>query len=142
MRAQVKRELEGLLVRGFDAELALHEKNLQALWDRAYEYLERSAYVDIRNNQRNTREGIHAASAGGTWQCVTLGYCGMEVAPDGVLSFSPHLPARWSKVEYGIEREGTLHRVTVTGTDARIVSDSAPIRYRVNGETRVSEVGA
>lgn len=73
---------------------------------RAHAYLERSAYVDIYNNQRNTREGIHAASAGGTWQCITLGYCGMSIDPDGVLSFCPRLPKRWSAVRYCIQWQG------------------------------------
>jgi len=55
---------------------------------RAYAYLERSAYVDVRNNQGNTREGLHAASAGGTWQCVTLGFCGMGIGHADELEFS------------------------------------------------------
>lgn len=107
---------------------------------RAYDYLNLSAYVDIHNNQRNTREGIHAASAGGTWQCVTLGYCGMDVEPDGVLCFSPRLPERWDRVTFTVEREGQLNKVTVTRQGVQILSAQHPIIYRVNGQTMTGEV--
>ncbi|MDR3051846.1 MAG: glycoside hydrolase family 65 protein [Oscillospiraceae bacterium] len=106
---------------------------------RAYAYLERSAYVDIRNNQGNTREGLHAASAGGTWQCVTLGYCGMSVDDSGELVFTPHLPARWTRVRYRIVWRGTPLHITVTPGDVRIRANGALVPYRVNGESRVSE---
>lgn len=107
---------------------------------RAYDYLRRSAYVDLENNQCNTREGIHAASAGGTWQCVTLGYCGMDVDPDGVLCFQPRLPENWTEVRFTVEREGRLHRIAVTKQGVRILSEERPIAYRVYDQTMQSEV--
>lgn len=107
---------------------------------RAYDYLCRSAYVDLENNQRNTREGIHAASAGGTWQCVTLGYCGMDVEPDGVLCFRPRLPENWKEVHFTIEREGRLHRIVVGKQGVCIFSEERPITYRVDDQTLQSTV--
>lgn len=109
---------------------------------RAYAYLERSAYVDIRNNQRNTREGIHAASAGGTWQCVTIGYCGMRIDQDGVLAFEPRLPENWTKVTFRIHHKDQLLHVTATHDGVTVSSDYSPIPYRVNGEEKLSEVRA
>ncbi|GMQ57409.1 glycosyl hydrolase family 65 protein [Vallitalea sediminicola] len=106
---------------------------------RAYEYLCRSAYVDIRNNQGNTREGIHAASAGGTWQCVTLGYCGMSVDNDGTLVFKPKLPDIWEKVSYAIKWKGNVLRILVTKDDVIVKADdcNSSFRYIVNGEERI-----
>lgn len=106
---------------------------------RAYAYLERSAYVDIRNNQGNTREGIHAASAGGTWQCVTLGYCGMSVNGDRQLVFTPQLPKQWQQVAYRIMWEGEPLSITVTPGDVRIESVRNRVPYFVHGEQRFSE---
>jgi len=106
---------------------------------RAYAYLERSAYVDVRNNQGNTREGLHAASAGGTWQCVTLGYCGMGIDSDGVLAFAPKLPSRWSRVRFRIVWRGTPLTITVTHEDVRVEAAGRQICYRVNDKPRVSE---
>lgn len=104
--------------------------------EHAYQYLTRSAYVDIDNNQHNTREGIHAASAGGTWQCVTLGFCGMSTTADGELSFAPHLPEAWSKVSYRIRWHGSDVAVQVTRDGLRVIQEngSHPVTYWYRGQ--------
>lgn len=104
----------------------------------AYRYLERSAYVDIDNNQKNTREGIHAASAGGTWQCVTLGFCGMDVGEDGLLSFKPRLPRQWQEVRFSIEYRGALRHIRVDSNGVKIESEGEAIQYKVGNEMRFS----
>lgn len=104
--------------------------------EHAYQYLCRSAYVDIDNNQRNTREGIHAASAGGTWQCVTLGYCGMSTTDKGELCFTPHLPEQWERVRYHIRWRGADLRITVTHDGVKVEQESGtePAVYWCKGE--------
>lgn len=106
---------------------------------RAYAYLERSCYVDIRNNQGNTREGIHAASAGGTWQCVTLGYCGMAINEARQLTFAPRLPDKWTEVSYAIQFNGQQLNITVTPQAVHIKAEKQPIHYCVNGQEHLSE---
>ncbi|GKX29288.1 kojibiose phosphorylase [Vallitalea longa] len=108
-------------------------------YERAYEYLCRSAYVDMTNNQGNTREGIHAASAGGSWQCVTLGYCGMSVDNNGTLVFNPKLPDNWEKVSYSINWRGSILRILITQDDVIINSDNCngSFKYIVDGEERI-----
>ncbi len=105
---------------------------------RAYDYLRRSAFVDLDNNQRNTREGIHAASAAGTWQCVVMGYCGLEVSLDGKLSFAPRLPDHWQAVRFSLDYRGQLLRVEVTPHDAQVICAEGPVPYRVFGEDKIS----
>ncbi len=107
---------------------------------RAYQYLQRSAYVDLDNNQRNLREGIHAASAGGTWQCVTLGYCGMEVTAAGELRFNPRLPEQWTSVSFSIVYKGDLQRIRVENGDVDVLSENRPVTYHVNGREKASRV--
>ena len=104
---------------------------------RAYDYLARSAFVDIYNNQGNTREGLHAASAGGTWQCVVMGYCGMAIDKDGILHFKPKLPDKWDMVSFNIVWKGTPLHITVAKDDVVVISQE-PIPYRVNDEERKS----
>lgn len=108
---------------------------------RAYQYLERSAYVDLDNNQKNVREGIHAASAGGTWQCVTMGYCGMRITNAGELQFNPQLPAHWEQVRFTIHWKGERQQVQVQGDTVRLISPKHPVTYSVNGKSMQSEVG-
>ncbi len=87
---------------------------------RAYQYLERSAYVDLEDNQRNTREGLHAASMGGTWQCVVMGFCDMRVSDGGELIFSPKLPDAWRSVRFTLFHRGERLRVRVDRSGARV----------------------
>ena len=92
--------------------------------ERAYQYLERSCYVDIENNQRNLREGLHAASTGGTWQAIVMGYCGMHLDKKGELAFNPKLPKQWSKVRFRIKWRGQNKLITIENNQAT-VSDLA-----------------
>ena len=54
---------------------------------RAEQYFARSAFVDLTDNQGNTAEGMHIASAGGTWQVLVCGFGGFRVV-HGQMSFS------------------------------------------------------
>ncbi|WP_158296597.1 glycosyl hydrolase family 65 protein [Nocardioides albidus] len=65
----------------------------------AVQYFERSAYVDLDDNQGNTAEGMHIAAAGGTWQVAVHGFGGMRLQ-DSRLSFDPHLPERWERLGF------------------------------------------
>ena len=107
----------------------------------AYEYLCRSAYVDIDNNQRNTKEGIHAASTGGTWQCITLGFCGMSTTADGELTFAPKLPDCWSKVSFCIRWRNADLRICVTQDHLSVIQESGPeaVPYWYCGERHTAE---
>ena len=90
------------------------------LAEHAYQYLKRSAFVDLDNNQRNTREGLHAASMGGTWQAVVMGFCGLRLSPQGEPVLDPHLPPGWKQVRFRIRRHGKPWQVTVTHAGAEI----------------------
>lgn len=103
----------------------------------AYKYLKRSALVDLNNNQNNTREGIHAASCGGTWQSVIMGFGGMDVDKHGVLSFNPWLPKHWTNIEFKIYFRGALLNITLSNDsiDAKILDgdlNELVIRFKCN----------
>ena len=71
-------------------------------YDRAFQYFERSAYVDLTNNQGNTDWGIHIASAGETWQAIVNGFGGLRVKNDQ-LTFKPWLPKTWKNLVFKIK---------------------------------------
>lgn len=77
---------------------------------RALEYFTRSALVDLANNQGNTAEGMHIASAAGTWSTLTGGFGGLTV-DHGVLVFSPWIPPEWEAVRYTLTWRGLTLRV-------------------------------
>ena len=45
--------------------------------DDAYEHFIRAVRADLRDVRGNAGDGIHAASAGGTWQAVVFGFGGL-----------------------------------------------------------------
>lgn len=100
---------------------------------RAYDYLCRSAFVDIDNNQGNTREGIHAASAGGTWQALVFGFGGMTIRNDQ-LHFSPRLPENWTKLMFSVVWKGDLINIEITKDEVKLYSKTTKWSYFVNGQ--------
>ncbi|HOG47768.1 MAG TPA: glycosyl hydrolase family 65 protein, partial [Anaerolineae bacterium] len=75
------------------------------LLDDAYQHFLRAALVDLDDLRGNTRDGIHAASAGGVWQDIVLGFAGMQLGPEG-LTFAPQLPERWQRLRFTLRYRG------------------------------------
>lgn len=67
----------------------------------AEKYFNRSAFVDLIDNQGNTQDGMHIASAGGTWQSIVCGFGGLRVK-NGQLTFKPWLPSKWNGLRFNI----------------------------------------
>ncbi len=86
---------------------------------RAVQYFEHSAFVDLADNQGNTAEGMHIASAGGTWQALVCGFGGLRIV-DGRLTFRPWLPPEWDGVRYRVTWRGRRIHVTVTAEHVEI----------------------
>jgi kojibiose phosphorylase len=99
---------------------------------RAEQYFARSAFVDLADNQGNTAEGMHIASAGGTWQTVVCGFGGFRVR-DGAMSFDPWLPPGWDRLEFRLHWHGGVLAVAITHHDIalRFDGDTADTGQRV-----------
>lgn len=69
---------------------------------KAYRYLRRAAFLDLVDLQGNTREGIHAANAGGVWQTVVFGFAGLYTDDAGRLHINPRLPKEWKGLTFRI----------------------------------------
>ena len=91
---------------------------------RAVQYFRRSAFVDLVDNQGNTEEGIHIASAGGTWQMMVNGFGGFRVR-NGQMTFKPWLPPDWKAVAFRLKWRGNALSVSANHTAATFVL-SAP----------------
>ena len=110
---------------------------------RAVQYLRRAAFVDLHDNQGNTAEGIHIASAGGTWQMMVCGFGGFRVR-NGQMTFKPWLPPGWNTVDFRLKWRGTTVSVSADRTAATFVL-SGPEGCRetitVNGHEITLQVG-
>jgi kojibiose phosphorylase len=87
---------------------------------RAVQYVRRAAFVDLLDNQGNTAEGIHIASAGGTWQTIVCGFGGFRVR-NGQMTFKPWLPPDWNAVAFRLKWHGNTVSVSADHTSATFV---------------------
>ena len=90
---------------------------------KAYRYLKRAAFIDLLNLQKNTREGIHAANAGGVWQVVIFGFAGVDIDEAGELSIKPSMPKEWQSLKFRLHHRDRLLEITVYGDNRYEVKD-------------------
>ncbi|TAH49768.1 MAG: glycoside hydrolase family 65 protein [Chloroflexota bacterium] len=67
--------------------------------DDAYEHFIRALRADLYDVRGNAHDGIHGASAGGTWQAVVFGFGGLRVTKEG-WSIEPRLPHHWTRLQF------------------------------------------
>jgi len=103
----------------------------------AYYSFLRSANVDLVDNQGNTKEGLHAASAGGTWQVAVFGFGGLYIDKEGVLNINPWLPEKWQKLSYQIYWKGNLLQINIAkdSVDVKILEGNGrKIKVKIRGK--------
>ncbi len=87
--------------------------------DLALEYFISSLFVDLGNLHLNAADGVHVASAGGTWSALVYGFAGMRDhngAPsfDRPVSFDPRLPRGWAGLSFPLTLAQSRIRVDLT----------------------------
>ncbi|MBN1557315.1 MAG: glycoside hydrolase family 65 protein [Lentisphaerae bacterium] len=92
--------------------------------EQAYAYFHRAAGMDLDNLHDATRDGLHAASQGGSWQAVVMGFGGLTQTEDG-FDFDPHLPPAWKALRFRLLHRGTCCRVTLTADGGATVQREA-----------------
>ena len=78
----------------------------------AYEHFIRAARADLRDVRGNAGDGIHAASAGGTWQAVVFGFGGLRLTTQS-WETNPRLPKHWKRLSFSFFRHGKLQTVDI-----------------------------
>ncbi|WP_278235002.1 glycosyl hydrolase family 65 protein [Isoptericola sp. AK164] len=89
----------------------------------ALEYFRSSVYVDLANLHGNAADGVHVASAGGSWGAVAFGFGGTR-DHDGDLTFDPRLPSGWDSLTFRITWKGSRLRVTVLPSSLELVAET------------------
>ena len=91
---------------------------------RALEYFYRSALVDLADNQGNTHEGMHIASAGGTWQALVNGFGGVRVHHNQ-LTLNPWLPEQWQQITFRLQWRGNSIDLAIGHDEATVCLNAA-----------------
>ncbi|HEX5295400.1 MAG TPA: glycosyl hydrolase family 65 protein [Streptosporangiaceae bacterium] len=111
---------------------------------RAVQYFRRAAFVDLVDNQGNTAEGIHIASAGGTWQMIVCGFGGFRVR-NGQMTFKPWLPPDWDAVGFTLKWHGNTVSVSANHSSAAFLlkgPEGSRETIIVNGHEIALQAGA
>ena len=101
-----------------------------------YLMFQKACKIDLSNDDLHSSDaGIHAASYGGIWQCVTYGFGGLRMVGEK-LRIAPRLPAAWRKLSYTFQWRGQKIAVTVTRGSVRLenLTGTEPVEVEVNGK--------
>jgi alpha,alpha-trehalose phosphorylase len=100
----------------------------------AHDYLAEAALMDLRDVERNTRDGMHMASLAGAWLALVEGFGGMR-AERGTLTFAPRLPGGISRLRFHLRYRGRKLRVTVAGREVTYeLQEGEPLGIFHHGE--------
>jgi alpha,alpha-trehalose phosphorylase len=108
----------------------------------AHDYLGEAALMDLRDLERNTRDGLHIASLAGAWTALVMGFAGMRPR-DGVLRFSPRLGDGLSRLRFFLRYRGRRLSVEVRADQTVYeLLEGEPMTLTHHGEEFVLAVGA
>lgn len=89
------------------------------LTEMAFGFFRKALEVDLCVNPMDSRDGLHAASLGGIWNCIIKGFAGLSTE-GGVLKLNPHLPAEWKSIAFTTAFNGKKYRVKVTDGESTV----------------------
>lgn len=122
-----------------DSSLSLSTHAVQAADmgddEMAYDLFRKAAAIDLGPYMGTSDAGIHAASFGGTWQCVVYGFGGVRML-NGKLRINPRLPKNWDALSFTLYWKGQKLGVTVTKEDVRVqnLTGTKEVTISVNGK--------
>lgn len=85
-------------------------------------FFEKALETDLCDNPYDSRDGLHAASLGGIWNCLIQGYAGFSINKCGI-QLIPHLPKEWKSISFYFCMNGKYHNVKVTDRTIEIKSE-------------------
>ena len=81
-------------------------------YDVAYDLFKKACEIDLGPNMKTSDAGVHAASLGGIWQCVVMGFAGVRML-DGKLRINPKLPKHWDGLSFNIMWKGNDLKIEI-----------------------------
>ncbi|WP_164508032.1 glycoside hydrolase family 65 protein [Lapidilactobacillus wuchangensis] len=87
--------------------------------EKAYDYFQKNARIDLDDSHHNTKDGIHTASMGGTFMTILFGFCGLEINGQH-LTVQPHLPKAITKLSFQIHFQQRQYQIDVDHQHAEL----------------------
>ncbi|WP_083473578.1 glycoside hydrolase family 65 protein [Frankia sp. R43] len=83
----------------------------------AHDYLREAAFMDLKDIEHNTGDGLHVASLAGSWIALVEGFGGLRDT-GRLLSFAPRLPEGLTRLSFGLRVRSRHLRVEVFASSA------------------------
>jgi len=108
----------------------LREKKL------AFALYNRARTIDLNADMNGSNEGIHAASMGGTWQCVINGFAGVRML-EGQLHINPMLPDGWECLQFKMFWKGVKLDIDITPGHLSVIPETPQpgLQFFHNGQS-------
>jgi alpha,alpha-trehalose phosphorylase len=101
--------------------------------DVACEYLDHALLVDLADVAGNASDGVHIASAAGSWMALVFGFGGVRDF-DGHLTFDPRLPRRLRSLGFSLRfHDRQLHVRLTHDEEIYSLSEGKPLEIIVRG---------
>jgi len=99
---------------------------------KAYNYFNKTARLDLDNTHGNTKDGLHMANMGGTWMAIVYGFAGLRMKESG-LSFAPKLPQNLESITFNIVYQQSILTVTIGhGKTTYYLKEGSTITFKHN----------
>lgn len=85
----------------------------------AYNYFMDSVYMDLKDLNQNTANGLHMANMGGSLTSVLRGFGGIRIEEDG-LYIDPYIPEKLGRVRFRFTWRKSLLEIFINGEDVDI----------------------
>ncbi|WFA07960.1 beta-phosphoglucomutase [Tissierella sp. Yu-01] len=87
--------------------------------EKAYNYFMDSVYMDLKDINKNTSDGLHMANMGGTLISVLSGFGGIRIKEDG-LHIDPYVPKKLGRIRFRFTWRKEILEVTIDKEDVNI----------------------
>jgi alpha,alpha-trehalose phosphorylase len=105
-------------------------------------YLDLALLMDLADVAGNVSDGVHIASAAGSWMALVFGFGGVRDF-DGQLTIDPRLPERFRSLTFSLRFRDRQLRVRVThGDESYVLDEGEPLDVVIRGRPHVITVGA
>ncbi|MUK89428.1 family 65 glycosyl hydrolase [Ornithinibacillus sp. L9] len=109
--------------------------------EKAYEYFNETARLDLDNTHGNTKDGLHMANMGGTWLAIVFGFAGLRIKESGI-SLQPTLPKKWKSLQFHLQYQGRLIQVRMeTETITYTITEGEDLSITHHGKSVTLEQG-
>lgn len=100
----------------------------------AYDYFMDSVYMDLKDLNHNTSDGLHMANIGGSLISVLSGFGGLRINENG-LEINPHLPKQLGRLRFRFTWQESVLEVFIDGDKLNVkIISGPPVEVILKGE--------